>query len=161
MHTEKVAKMGLILALGMILSYVEVLIPIAPTMPGVKIGLSNALVLLLLYSYGVGYAVIYQVTRIVLTAILFGNVFSAVYSLAGATLSLAVMLLIKRCQWLDIPGVSMLGGVFHNVGQLIVAYFFVRNVAVAWYLPVLLVAGAISGYLIGLLSELILKRRLL
>lgn len=161
MRTEKLAKMGLILALGMILSYVEVLIPIAPTMPGVKIGLSNALVLLLLYSYGVGYAAIYQATRIVLTAILFGNVFSAVYSLAGATLSLVIMLLIKRCQWLDIPGVSMLGGVFHNVGQLIVAYFFVRNGAVAWYLPVLLIAGTISGYLIGLLSEMILKRRLL
>ncbi len=161
MRTEKVAKMGLILALGMILSYVEVLIPIAPTMPGVKIGLSNALVLLLLYSYGIGYAAIYQMARIVLTAILFGNVFSAIYSLAGATVSLIIMLFIKRCQWLDIPGISMLGGVFHNVGQLIVAYFFVRNGAVTWYLPVLLIAGAISGYLIGLLSELILKRRLL
>ncbi len=161
MRTEKIAKMGLILALGMILSYVEVLIPIAPTMPGVKIGLSNALVLLLLYSYGVGYAVVYQVTRIVLTAILFGNVFSAVYSLAGATLSLIIMLFIKRYQWLDIPGVSMLGGVFHNVGQLIVAYFFVRNGAVTWYLPILLLAGALSGYVMGVLSEILLKRRLL
>lgn len=161
MRTDRLAKMGLLLALGMILSYVELLFPIAPTMPGVKIGLSNMLVVLLLYSYGYGYSVIYQLTRIVLTALLFGNVFSALYALTGAALSMLLMVVIKHFQWLDIPGVSMLGGVAHNIGQLIIACLFVQSTAIVWYLPILLIAGAVSGYLIGILSEILLKRRLL
>lgn len=161
MRTDRLAKMGLLLALGMILSYVEYLFPIAPSMPGVKIGLANMPVVLLIYSYGAYYGILYQAARLLLTALLFGNVFSFVYSLAGAALSMAVMLILKKTKWLDMPGVSMLGGVFHNVGQLIVAYLFVQNGAIGWYFPILLLTGAVSGYAIGIISEIILKRRLL
>jgi len=161
LHTDKLAKMGLLLALGMILSYVEFLFPIAPSMPGVKIGLSNMLVVLLLYSYGVGYGILYQVARIFLTCLLFGNIFSCIYSLMGAGFSMAVMLLIKKSRFLDMAGVSMLGGIAHNLGQLMVAYFFVQNTAIAWYIPILLITGAVSGYVIGVISEILLKRRLL
>lgn len=161
LRIDKLAKMGLLLALGMILSYVEFLFPIAPAMPGVKIGLSNMLVVLLLYSYGMKYSVIYQLSRIILTAVLFGNPFSCVYSLAGAALSMAVMLLLKKVRLLDMAGVSMSGGIVHNLGQLVVAYFFVRNTAIGWYIPVLLITGAVSGYVIGMISEILLKRRLL
>ncbi|MBP3458438.1 MAG: Gx transporter family protein [Lachnospiraceae bacterium] len=161
MRTDKLAKMGLLLALGMILSYVEFLFPIAPAMPGVKIGLSNMLVVLLLYSYGMGYGIFYQVSRIILTAVLFGNPFSMVYSLAGAALSMILMWSLKKSRFLDIPGVSMSGGIAHNTGQLVVAYFFVQNTAIAWYIPVLLITGAVSGYVIGMISEILLKRRVL
>lgn len=161
MRTDKLAKMGLLLALGMILSYVEFLLPVAPAMPGIKIGLSNILVVLLIYSWGTGYGILYQLVRILLTTVLFGNLFSCFYSLAGAALSMTVMLLLKKSRFLDIEGVSMSGGIAHNLGQLVVAYFFVQNTAIAWYLPVLLITGAISGYGIGVLSEILLKRRLL
>lgn len=161
MRTDKVAKMGLLLALGMILSYMEVLFPIAPSMPGVKIGLANMLVVLLLYSYGWKYGVIYQLSRILLTAILFGNPFSCVYSLTGAALSMAVMMGLKKSDLLDMAGISMSGGIAHNIGQLTIAYFVVQNAAVGWYLPVLLITGALSGYVIGFISEILLKRKLL
>lgn len=161
MRTDRLAKMGLLLALGMILSYVELLFPVVPTVPGIKIGLANMLVVLLIYSYGPCYGILYQTVRILLMALLFGNVFSCVYSLAGAALSMTVMLICKKMKWLDIPGVSMLGGVFHNLGQLAVAYFFVQNSAIGWYLPILLAVGAVSGYVIGVISEILRKRRLL
>lgn len=161
MRTDRLAKMGLLLALGMILSYVEVLLPVVPSMPGVKIGLANALVILLLYSYGASCGILYQGTRLILTALLFGNVFSFVYSLGGAALSMGVMLVLKRTNWLDLPGISMFGGIFHNMGQLAVACIFVQNGAVGWYFPVLLLSGAVCGYGIGVISEILLKRRLL
>jgi heptaprenyl diphosphate synthase len=161
LRTDRLAKMGLLLAFGMILSYIEILIPIAPSMPGVKIGLSNTLVILLLYSYGTGYGILYQISRILLTALLFGNFFSCIYSLMGAGCSMLCMVLLKKSGLLDMPGVSMLGGVAHNVGQLIAAGFFVQNTAIVWYIPILLIAGAVSGYLIGILGEILWKRRLL
>ena len=146
MRTERLAKMGLFLALGMILSYVEALFPIAPSMPGVKIGLANMLVILLLYSYGWKYGAVYQFSRIFLTAMLFGNL---------------VMMGLKKVDFLDTAGVSMTGGIAHNIGQLIIAYFVVQNAAVGWYLPVLIITGALSGYVIGFISEILLKRKLL
>lgn len=161
MHTEKISKMGLLLALGMILSYVESLFPIAPAVPGIKIGLANILAVLLLYSYGVGACILYQGMRIFLTALLFGSFYSGIYSLAGAALSLAAMILLKKAKLLDIEGVSMSGGVFHNIGQLLIAFLFVQNTAIFGYLPILLIAGALSGYLIGLVGEILIKRRLL
>lgn len=161
MRTDRIAKMGLLLALGMILSYVEALFSIAPSMPGVKIGLANMLAVLLLYSYGWKYGVIYQLSRILLTTILFGNLFSCVYSFTGAALSMAVMIGLKKADLLDIAGISMSGGIAHNIGQLIIAYFVVQNAAVGWYLPVLLITGALSGYVIGFISEILLKRKLL
>lgn len=161
MRTDRLAKMGLLLALGMILSYVEALFPIAPSMPGVKIGLANMLVVLLLYSYGWKYGTIYQLSRILLTAMLFGNLFSCVYSLAGAALSMAVMIGLKKADFLDMAGISMAGGIAHNIGQLLIAYFVVQNTAIGWYMPILLITGAVSGYVIGFISEILLKRKLL
>lgn len=161
MRTERLAKMGLLLALGMILSYVEALFPIAPSMPGVKIGLANMLVVLLLYSYGWKYGMLYQFSRIFLTAMLFGSLFGCIYSLAGAALSMAVMIGLKKTDFLDMAGISMAGGIAHNIGQLIIAYLIVQNTAIGWYIPVLLITGALSGYVIGFISEILLKRKLL
>lgn len=161
MRIDRLAKMGLFLALGMILSYVEALLPVAPSMPGVKIGFANMLTVLLLYSYGMKYGVIYQLSRIILTAVLFGSIFSCIYSLAGAAFSMLVMIVLKRSGFLDQPGVSMCGGIAHNLGQLAVAYFIVQHTAIAWYIPILLITGAVSGYGIGYISEILLKRRLL
>ena len=116
--TDKIAKMGLFICLGMIFSYVETLVVLVPTIPGIKIGLSNALVVLLLYSYGITYCILFQLCRILLSSLLFGNLFGCLFSLAGAGISLLIMYLLKKVKWIDVPGNSMFGGIFHNIAQL-------------------------------------------
>lgn len=161
MPTDKIAKMGLLISVGLILSYVESLVPIVPSVPGIKIGLANALVILILYAYGVPYCFIFQLVRVSLIFLLFGNLFSFFYSLAGAGCSLLIMILIKKINLLDVTGISMFGGITHNIAQIVIAYILVGNHSIFYYLPVLIISGAISGYLIGVLSEILMKGRLI
>lgn len=161
MPTDKIAKMGLLICLGMILSYVETLIVLVPSVPGIKIGLSNALVILLLYTYGMGYCILYQLCRIVLTSLLFGNVFACLFSLAGAGCSLLIMYICKKIRFIDVSANSMIGGIVHNMAQLAVAAVLIHHASVWYYFPVLLLAGALSGYAVGMIGTIILRRRLL
>ena len=161
MPTDKIAKMGLLICLGMILSYVETLIVLVPSVPGIKIGLSNALVILLLYTYGMGYCILYQLCRIVLTSLLFGNVFACLFSLAGAGCSLLIMYICKKIRFIDVSANSMIGGIAHNMAQLAVAAVLIHHASVWYYVPVLLLAGALSGYAVGMIGTIILRRRLL
>lgn len=161
MPTDKIAKMGLLICLGMILSYVETLVVLVPGVPGIKIGLSNALVILLLYTYGMGYCILYQLCRIVLTSLLFGNVFGCLFSLAGAGCSLLIMYICKKIRFIDVSANSMIGGIAHNMAQLAVAAALIHHVSVWYYFPVLLLAGALSGYAVGMIGTIILRRRLL
>lgn len=161
MPINKIVKMGFLICVGMILSYIEAIIPLVPTIPGIKIGLSNALVILILYTYGLTYGYIFQFCRIVLTAFIFGNLFGMFYSLAGAVISLATMFLLKKLKVFDMPTVSLFGGIAHNIAQLAVAYLLVVNNAILYYLPVLVMCGAVFGYAIGFLGEILMKRRLL
>lgn len=161
MPTDKIAKMGLLICLGMILSYVETLIVLVPSVPGIRIGLSNALVILLLYTYGIGYCVLYQLCRIVLTSLLFGNIFGCLFSLAGAGCSLLIMYICKKVRFIDVSANSMIGGIGHNMAQLAVAAVLIHHTSVWYYFPVLLLAGALSGYAVGMIGTIILRRRLL
>lgn len=161
MSTDKIAKMGLLICLGMILSYVETLVVLVPGVPGIKIGLSNALVILLLYTYGMGYCILYQLCRIVLTSLLFGNVFGCLFSLAGAGCSLLIMYICKKIRFIDVSANSMIGGIAHNMAQLAVAAVLIHHASVWYYFPVLLLAGALSGYAVGMIGTIILRRRLL
>ena len=161
MPTDKIAKMGLLICLGMILSYVETLIVLVPSVPGIKIGLSNALVILLLYTYGMGYCILYQLCRIVLTSLLFGNVFACLFSLAGAGYSLLIMYICKKIRFIDVSANSIIGGIAHNMAQLAVAAVLIHHASVWYYFPVLLLAGALSGYAVGMIGTIILRRRLL
>lgn len=161
MPTDKIAKMGLLICLGMILSYVETLVVLVPGVPGIKIGLSNALVILLLYTYGMGYCILYQLCRIVLTSLLFGNVFGCLFSLAGAGCSLLIMYICKKIRFIDVSANSMIGGIAHNMAQLAVAATLIHHASVWYYFPVLLLAGALSGYAVGMIGTIILRRRLL
>lgn len=154
----KVAYLGMFTALAMILSYIESLFPVFYGIPGVKLGLANSMSLVILYLIGAPGAFCVSVIRVVLTGFLFGNLFSIAYSLSGAVLSLLVMTLMKRIPHFSIVGISMMGGIFHNVGQLIVAIFLVENLNLLYYLPVLLLSGMVTGLVIGLLSAEILKR---
>ena len=154
----RVAVFGVFTALALIFSYVELLIPINFGIPGAKLGLANLVIIIVLYKTDWKEALLLSVVRIVLAGFLFGNLFGILYSLAGGILSLAVMALLKRSGAFSIIGVSMAGGVSHNVGQLIMAMLVVETYAVGYYLPVLLIAGLITGTLIGIAGREMLKR---
>ena len=155
---SRVAVFGMLTALAMILSYVETLIPISLGIPGVKPGLANLAVFTALYMTTPANAFGISMVRILLTAFTFGNLYSMLYSLAGGILSFLLMLLCKKKDWLNKTGVSIVGGVSHNLGQLAVAAAVVENTAVFAYFPMLLLAGTAAGTLIGLLGALILAR---
>lgn len=154
---KKITQYGMMIALAMILSYVEVLIPIQLGIPGMKLGLANLVVFTALYLEGVKGAAAISILRIFLVGFTFGNGFSLIYSLAGGILSLLIMLLGKKMRFFSKIGVSILGGVSHNIGQLAIAAFVVQNVNVFYYMPVLLIAGAATGTVIGLLGARLIQ----
>lgn len=149
---RKTAYLSMFLALALICSYVEALIPVPIGIPGVKLGLTNIVVVLMLYTVGAAEAFAVSVMRIVLAGFLFGNLFSIAYSLAGGILSFLVMLLLYRTNSLHFVSVSIAGGLTHNIGQLLLAAVIVTNYRILYYVPVLLAAGAVTGLLIGLLA---------
>ena len=155
---NKVAVFGVFTSLALILSYVELLIPINFGIPGMKLGLANLLVVILLYKGCPRDALLLSVIRILLSGLIFGNMFSLFYSLGGGLLSLAVMVFLKKTGQFTVAGISIGGGASHNVGQLLVAMFVVQTYQVGYYLPVLLIAGVITGAVIGILSAEVLKR---
>lgn len=155
---SKAAYFGVFIALALIFSYVETLIPIQVGIPGVKLGLANLVVVVVLYKMGIKEAYTLAVVRVILSGFLFGNLFSIVYSLAGGLLSLTVMVALKRTKAFSFLGISAMGGVFHNVGQLIMAALVLESLSIGYYLPVLLISGLVTGILIGIISGEMLKR---
>ena len=155
---KKTAFCGLVLALALIAGYAESLIPVAVAVPGIKLGAANSVILILLYMVGVKEACIVNISRVVLAGFLFGSMSSILYSLSGAIVSLFVMTLLKKADRFSISGVSMAGGVFHNMGQLVMAALVLETSAVWYYFPVLMLSGSITGFLIGFLTEEIRKR---
>lgn len=154
--SRKVAYSAILVALAMIFSYVEVLIPVNFGIPGIKLGLANLVVVVGLYFLKPSEVILISVTRILLVGFLFGNGMSIIYSLAGGLLSFAVMILLKKAKGFSIIGVSIAGGVSHNAGQILVAACVVENAKLFYYFPVLLVAGVITGTLIGIVSGRVL-----
>ena len=146
------------MGLALVCSYVESLIPFYFGIPGVKLGLTNIVIVLMLYCVGAKEAFTISVLRVVLAGFLFGNMFSILYSLAGGILSFGVMYLLMRTKKLGLLPISICGGLFHNIGQLAVAAFVVENYRIVYYLPVLLIAGAVTGLLIGIAAgEIVLR----
>ena len=156
--SAKTAWYGLLIALAMIFGYVETLVPIHLGIPGVKLGLANLGTVVSLYTVGWPGTLLVNGVRILLTGILFGNTFSIAYSLAGAALSMLMMAICIRGGWFTMVGVSVIGGVAHNVGQLGIAAYVVHTMGVFSYLPVLLAAGTAAGALIGLLGGMVIRR---
>lgn len=155
--TKRIALFGMMVALAFIFSYFESMIPFNFGVPGIKLGLANLVVVVSLYIQKPSEAFAIAVIRIFLAALTFGNMFSLAYSLCGGILSYVVMLLAKRTK-LSIIGVSMLGGICHNIGQIIVAAIVMETVRIAYYLPVLIGAGLVTGLLIGLVSKIVVDR---
>ena len=155
---RKTAFLALSVTLGLILSYVEALIPVFAGVPGMKPGLSNILIVFLLFRYGIAEAATVNLLRILIAGILFGNPFSIVYSLSGAVFAIIGMALLKRTGMFSVYGVSMAGGMLHNAGQILVAAFIVENYNIVLYLPVLIVSGCITGFIVGFIGGVIIKR---
>ena len=154
----KAAYFGVFTALAMIFSYVETLIPINLGIPGVKLGLANLVIVVTLYKMGSKEAYILSIVRVLLAGFLFGNLFSIVYSMSGGLLSLTAMMILRRTDKFSVLGVSMAGGVFHNIGQLLMAAIVLESLSITYYLPVLLISGVATGVLIGFIANEMLKR---
>ena len=155
---RRVALDGILVALAMIFSYMETFFPFNFGVPGIKLGLANLVVLLGLTFLPAVDVLLISVVRIVLSSLLFGNVMSLWYSLAGGLLSFLCMWLLTRREGYSIIGISMAGGVMHNVGQIITAAIIVKTLQLTWYLPVLLVAGLVTGAIIGTVARLLMPR---
>lgn len=162
MNKKKSAHMaalyGMLIALALVLSFVESLIPISLGIPGVKLGLANLVTVVGLYTVGTTGTIVVSLLRIVLTGFTFGNLFAMLYSLAGWGLSIVIMILCKKKKWFGTSGISILGGIGHNIGQITVAAFVVKQAGVFFYLPMLLIAGTAAGLVIGILGSMIITR---
>lgn len=154
---RKISVISLFSAFAMLLSYVETFIP-SIGIPGAKLGLANIAVVLALYLLDVESAIIVNVVRIIIVGLLFGSLFSITFALAGAFLSITVMIVLKKIFDFSIITVSIFGGFFHNVGQVIVAFILVDNYSVFGYLPVLLIIGIVTGLIIGILAKILYER---
>ena len=155
---NRVAYFGVFTALALMFSYIETMIPIQFGVPGIKLGFANIMIVIMLYKSSAKEALLLSIVRIMLSGFLFGNLSSILYSIAGGVLSLGIMTLLKKQGGFSVIGVSVAGGVSHNVGQLIVATLVVETYQVGYYFPVLLVAGVLTGLGIGVVSQEVLKR---
>ncbi len=157
LRSKRLATAALLVTLALIFSYVEALIPSPVAIPGVKLGLANLVILVALYQLDFRYAFAISIVRIIISGLLFSGVFGMLYSMAGGILSLLVMYFLKKTNLFSIIGVSMAGGVFHNIGQILVASLVVSDLRMFLYLPILMFSGIISGILIGIFTYYILK----
>jgi len=156
--TKKVAYVALLTALALIFSYVEAIFPFYIGVPGVKLGIANLVIIITLYMLNVKYAFLIDIIRIIIAGFLFSGMFGILYSLAGGLLSLGLMAILKHTGTFSIIGVSVAGGVMHNVGQLLTAAFVISNIKIFVYFPVLLFSGIICGLVIGMIAWIILRR---
>ena len=153
MDAKKIPYYGLFAALAILMGYVEMMIPVPIPIPGVKLGLANVIIIIMMYFMDTKSAFFVSLIRVLLSGLLFAGFAGLLYSLAGAMCSFAVMALLKKTGKFSIVGISLAGGVFHNVGQVAVAALAVENVKMMYYLPFLLVSGVITGILIGIVAK--------
>ena len=156
--TKQLVTLSALIAVAMILSYIESLIPAFVAVPGVKMGLSFIATVFALYALGWQYAICVSVVRVFLSALLFGNFVSLIYSLSGAALALALMILLKKLDRFSSVGVSVAGGVGHNAGQIIAACIVMENAAISLYIIPLIISGTLSGIVIGLVAGNLVER---
>ncbi len=156
--TKRLALLGILTALSMVLSYIELLLPpIWSAVPGIKMGLPNIITVVLIYSFPLRDAAAVSVIRVSLVSLLFGNAMVFLYSIAGAMLSLGVMAILKRLDMLSAVGVSIAGAVSHNLGQIIVAIIMLQTKEIGYYMIILSFTGTVAGIIVGLISSVVLK----
>ena len=155
---KRLARFGLLVALCFVFSYLEFLLPLPFGVPGMKLGLSNLVVLIALYSGGPLTAGAVSLVRILLNGFTFGTPLGMLYSIAGGVLSFLGMWLLYKIRHFSPVGVSILGGILHNIGQLSVAFVLLGVAGLIYYAPILLISGAVAGFLVGLVASAVLPR---
>ena len=156
MGAGTIARLGLLTAVALVLGYVEHLIPVT-AIPGIKLGLANTVLLYALYLLDVPSAILLMILKVGLGGLFYGGFAAMLYSLAGGVLSLFVMILVKKARGVSVIGVSVCGATAHNIGQILIACFVVGVRAALAYLPVLLVAAAITGALTGIIAKYVFR----
>ncbi len=157
--SKTIALLGACTAVALVLAYVEAILPpLFPSVPGIKMGLPNILLVFLLYRRGPAFASVVSLLRILLVSLLFGNAMMLLYSLAGGALSMLLMFLLSRLKWFSTVGVSVAGGVAHNIGQVLMAMLLLETPQLGYYLAVLTATGTAAGILVGLAGALLIKK---
>lgn len=156
--TKNLTLYALLLALALILSYLESLAPMSLAVPGIKLGLPNVVMVFALYRLGFKAAGSISIVRVLLVSMLFGNVMTMAYSLVGAVISLVLMWLLKKSGKFSPVGVSVAGALGHNAGQIFTAMLLLETGGIIYYLPALCISGAVTGVLIGMLGGILVKR---
>ena len=156
--TKRITYTGMFVAIAMVFSYLESMIPVNIVVPGVKLGLANMVTIVVMYRLRISDAWIVSLVRVVLSSLLFGNMTVMVYSMAGAVLSLMVMTLCRKKDLFGLLGTSILGGVSHNAGQIAMAALLMKSGNIMLYIPVLCISGTIAGVCIGLAGAVLVRK---
>lgn len=154
-RTQRLTLSAILVAVMVVIGYVESLLPVS-AVPGIKLGLSNCVLLISLYWLGMGVSVQLMVVKVLLLGFLFGNPMMIVYSLAGGALSLATMGLLMRGRNVSPIGVGMAGGVTHNIGQVAVAMLVLQTPSLLYYLGILMPVGAAMGLATGTVAKMLM-----
>ena len=158
-RTKKIALLGILTSVALILAYLEAILPpLYAAVPGVKMGLPNLVIIFVLYRFGFKEAIAVSGIRLFIVALLFGNVMTLAYSVAGAVLSLTLMAILKKVNKFSTTGISVAGAVSHNLGQILVAIFLFETVQLGYYMLVLAITGSIAGIFIGIGANILIKR---
>ena len=156
---KKVALLGIITSVALVLSYIEAILPpIWAAVPGIKMGFPNIVIIFVLYRFGIKESALVSFVRIFIVALLFGNVMTLAYSFAGAFLSIVLMAICKKTKFFSVVGTSIVGGVAHNLGQILVAMVLFDTVQIGYYMAVLAVTGTVAGVFVGIAGALLLKK---
>ncbi len=158
MDTKNIARMGMMVAVAFVLSYIESVLPLNFGIPGIKAGFSNIVVIFSLFTFNSITTFGIAVVRIILCGLTFGSLSSMLYSLAGGILSFLIMLFLKKTKKFSIYSISVAGGVFHNIGQVLVAMAVLQTGLLLYYLPFLLLAGVAAGIIVGIIGGILVKR---
>lgn len=157
-RTNRLATVGMLLALGMVLSYLESLIPIPIGVPGVKLGIGNLVSVYALYKLGAKDAYFLGIVRVLLSGFLFSGLSTILYGIFGAILSITTMCILKKIDKFGVVGISVFGAIFHNIGQIIVASIVIKNAKVIYYFPILFITAIVTGTIIGLVGGMLIRR---
>lgn len=154
---KKIPSAAMLAALAIIFGYIESLFPPFAAVPGIKLGISNIVVLFALYRLDKTSAVFIMLIKVIVSSLLFSGINVMIYSLGGGILSVLAMSIGKKAGF-GIIGVSMLGGIFHNMGQLAAAAIMLGSTAVFYHMPVLIVSGIILGSVTGYVCKTVIAR---
>lgn len=159
METKKFIRLSMLLSLAVVLNIIESLIPIFNfVLPGIKLGLSNVIILTVLYVYGFKDAMYLSILKVFLVGILKTGIFSIpfFFSLVGAIISILMMYIFKEIKLFSIIGISIIGSISHSIGQVLVAVLVI-NTNMLYYLPILLIISIPTGILVGIISKELIK----